>query len=117
MSQVQELCEPDLAGVGLRGSNKGREVPATGTLGVREGRPDTKKRLVLEGRLPPSPFDSGPLLFFGFCLFYLAVGSWHLWLLLPIPSHLHALLCSEIWLLLALALQPGRWNNRLLSSF
>lgn len=88
MSQVHELCETDLAGVGLPSSNKGREVPVTGILGFQEGYPDTKKRLVLEGWLPPSPFDPGLRLFFGFCLFCLAIGSWHLWLLFPIPSHL-----------------------------
>lgn len=115
MSQVHELREPDLAGLGLRSSNKGREVPVTGILGFQEGHPDTKKRLMLEGQLSPSPFDPCLHLFFGFCLVCLAIGSWHLWLLFLIPSHLRALLCSEIWLLLALALQPGRWNNRLLS--
>ena len=46
MSQVHELCEPDLGwtgplelNIGLSGSSKGREVPGTGVLGLRKGGP------------------------------------------------------------------------------
>lgn len=65
MSQVHELCEPDLGwtgplelNIGLSGSSKGREVPGTGVLGLRKGgsvthRTDLAFSLWKVGFLPP----------------------------------------------------------------